>query len=217
MKDSVTSRSVLNPGARPDSRRSDGTRNVRQELLQAVELLLGGRSVADLMINDICREAGVSRPTFYAHFDSKFAAVGALAELRLEEMFDALWRSTTLAGPESEALWTAQWLKMVDWWRQNRLVLTAAGQAWRAERGWPEVWTRKTAIWRHYIERMREDGQASPGFDASALAGLIVAMVENAFYLRFSGADDLFPDDERFAQTLSRTCLRMIFGEMPAS
>jgi AcrR family transcriptional regulator len=56
--------------------------NSRNAILAAtVELLGSGRAYADLSVVQIASAAGVSRPTFYSHFDDKRALVLALAHV----------------------------------------------------------------------------------------------------------------------------------------
>jgi AcrR family transcriptional regulator len=215
---STPARPAVSP---PTPSRQTGSRNVRVVLLAALERLLQERRINELTVGDICQEAGVSRPTFYVHFDSKLAAVSALAEKTLEQIYEDLWHPFAASAHRSESFMTKQWLRTLKRWREHRAVLEAAGQAWRYEpdgrRGWNATWDRYVSVMRNYIERVRADGDAPREFDANTLATLLVCMIENAFFLRFSGAEDELPDDERFAQTLSRVWLRSIFGSEQAA
>ncbi|WP_271985036.1 TetR/AcrR family transcriptional regulator [Pseudoclavibacter terrae] len=63
----------------------------RAALIAAVvELLDEGRDAAQLSITDIVGRAGVSRPTFYKHFDDTAALIREAALQRLQSTFDRI-------------------------------------------------------------------------------------------------------------------------------
>ncbi|NYF12334.1 AcrR family transcriptional regulator [Pseudoclavibacter sp. JAI123] len=63
----------------------------RAALIAAVvELLDEGRDAAQLSITDIVGRAGVSRPTFYKHFDDTAALIREAALRRLQSAFDRI-------------------------------------------------------------------------------------------------------------------------------
>lgn len=78
----------------PRSTDSDSRRaTTRREIVGAVrDLLAGGASYYDLSVNRIAQAAGVSRATFYLHFNDKRQLLAALADQELSE-----WRA--LADP----------------------------------------------------------------------------------------------------------------------
>ena len=64
----------------------------REAIIRAGRTLFANRQVAAVAIDDIVREAGVSKGSFYNHFDAKDALVGAIAsEIRagVERAVDA--------------------------------------------------------------------------------------------------------------------------------
>jgi AcrR family transcriptional regulator len=80
--------------------------------------------MAQLSVERILAEAGVSRATFYACFPDKHAVVGALAQESLawrEEVSDETLADPKLTRPALDGLMRA----IVGHWRENRPVLAA--------------------------------------------------------------------------------------------
>jgi AcrR family transcriptional regulator len=70
--------------------RGTGVQDTRQAVLAAAERLLAERRLDELTVVELIQEAGVSRASFYVHFECKQAAVAALAQSVMEEIHD-LW------------------------------------------------------------------------------------------------------------------------------
>jgi AcrR family transcriptional regulator len=191
---------------------------VRQAILCATEQLLGDRRLDELTVLDVIEAASVSRATFYIYFESKKAAVAALAEAVIDEIY-ALW-GPFMAGAErpSQALLTEHWSETLQLWRKHRAVLVAVAEAWRADptsfNQWDAVWKRYAEVIREYIERARADWGAPTHLDSGSLATLLIWMNENALYRAFTESPGMV-DDGRLAQTMSAIWMRSIFGSQP--
>lgn len=60
--------------------------NKRDQLLAAGETLFVKHGMRRVSVEDICREAGVSRPTFYRYYDNKASLARAIADSWIEEI-----------------------------------------------------------------------------------------------------------------------------------
>ena len=84
------------------AKRQDG--EARAALLDAAELLLGDRRIADLTVADVLARADVSRASFYFYFGSKYDLVIALAQQIMDEVEQASepwlepWRARARGG-----------------------------------------------------------------------------------------------------------------------
>ncbi|WP_396446165.1 TetR/AcrR family transcriptional regulator [Actinomadura sp.] len=88
---------VRSPGFRRP--RQDGRRRVRAQLLDTALRLFSEHGYIGVRVEDIAKEAGVSRATFYKHFAER--------EEILAELFDRLVQDDPLPtppGPDTEAL-----------------------------------------------------------------------------------------------------------------
>jgi AcrR family transcriptional regulator len=199
--------------------RRDEARDVRAAILAATERLLEQRRLDEITVLDVIEAAGVSRATFYIYFESKNAAIAALAEDVTETIYRDLWGPfITGEEPPSEALLTEHLQQTLAIWREHQAVLVAAAEAWRADPAvfyqWGALWKRYVQDMRAYIERARAGGTAPSELDAEALASLLIWLNENALYLAFTQtAPEL--DDERLAPTLAGIWMRAIYGGTP--
>jgi AcrR family transcriptional regulator len=86
---------------RAEPRREVAARNVEAVLDAAERLLRAGRP---LTFSALSEEAGVSRPTVYAHFPGRQAVLAALVERAVGEELTAIEEADPDAGPAAEAL-----------------------------------------------------------------------------------------------------------------
>lgn len=132
--------SVASVQAETGRRRREDTR--RRLLAATRELLERGRNVAGLPVATICEQAGISRATFYLHYDDKRALFADLAATELAEWTDVL--SPLLGDPAADrARLRAVAGELVAMWLRHEAVLggivelTAyddqAEAAWRAQ------------------------------------------------------------------------------------
>ena len=57
----------------------------REQLIQAAEALFVKHGMRRVAVEEICRQAGVSKPTFYKYFENKAALARRIDELWIEE------------------------------------------------------------------------------------------------------------------------------------
>lgn len=192
-------------------------RDARGLILAATQKLLQSRRLDELTVVELIEAAGVSRATFYVHFESKYAAVAAQAEGLMGEIH-ALW-SPWLAAPQAdgqEALETL-WCESLGLWRRHRDVLMAAAEGWRADTAvagfWCVLMSGYAETVRHHIEAARAAGSAPAGPDAQVLAAVLVWLNESAMYLLFASEVPDQAGDRELARTLAAIWMRTIYGE----
>jgi AcrR family transcriptional regulator len=205
---------------RPQNLRREDSRDLRDAILVATERLLADRPLDEITVADVVDGAGVSRATFYIYFESKNAAVAALAEDVTGKIYQDLWEPF-LSGAEqpSESLLTAHFLDSLALWREHRDVLAAAAGAWRADPNafyqWGALWSRYAADLRSFIERECAAGEAPGDLDAGTLAATLVWFDETAFYLAVTDGAPELADDDRLARTIAGVWMRAIYGPAP--
>ena len=67
---------------------SDDTEEARAQILKAAESMFQRYGVSKTTMDDIAKEAGVSRPTVYRYFGDRDSLITALIEARSRRLFD---------------------------------------------------------------------------------------------------------------------------------
>lgn len=81
----------MTPLARRTAANAESRRRTETALLEATrQLLAAGTPFADLSVEALARQAGVSRPTFYAYFEDKRALALRLGEILEEAIGEAV-------------------------------------------------------------------------------------------------------------------------------
>lgn len=163
--------------ARPQER---GDRR-RDELLAALEALLGSAPLSSISIADVARAAGVNRSVFYFYFANKQDAVFAMLEdLFLVQSLEvgAILRQD---GNRLENM-AAALGQNVQLWRDHRDLMSAAFEARAVDASafaaWDQWIDRYVGFLAEFIETERAEGLAPPGPDAEQLARALIAANE---------------------------------------
>ena len=165
------------PGPAVDHRRATAERNATA-ILDATERLLTRHTA--LSMAAVASEAGVSRPTLYAHFATLGAVVEAVAERAVNRSLAAIEAAEPEVGPADEALermLTAAWSALA---RLN--TLARAG----AEHLPADHLHRTHAPLIAHMQALAERGQADGVFRTDLPADWLVS----SFYALVHGADD---------------------------
>lgn len=168
----------------------------RNRILDAAVVVLGRRSFLDATIDEVAREAGVTRVTVYAHFpDGKAALVEGLVA-RAYAATDVAYGMLSSADKWTRHL-VRQWLERVtDDWRElapTIRVLTTAGPA--AARRRPG---RYRSAHEHYVELLAGDPGRWPGTspaEARQRALMAVLQVESLLTVWLAGEWPLDTED----------------------
>ena len=148
----------------------------RTRLLEAVGRAVAGKGYAAATIEDIVRDAGVSKKTFYEHFNDKLDCFLAAYEAASDELLAHVraaqkgagddWLASTRAGIHAYLRWLAAEPELA---RVFLIEIAAAG---------PEALERRERMRDRYAEHMREL-QAGNG------------VPDEIFHAVVAGADDL--------------------------
>ena len=185
--------------------------------MAATERLLEKVPVHQLSVEQILKEAGVSRRTFYVYFGSKFAVITRLANRVMGEIFDVIQPFLITAEGDSrrEALrrsLEAGW----DVWIEHRLVLRAVNEHWHEvpelREAWLGVFERFSEAMGAEIEREREAGLALPGPDARQLAAALLWSTAQSTYIAGLGVDPALTDERAIFETIASIWERAIYG-----
>ena len=139
----------------------------REAILAAIERLLRERPLNQLNVGDIIDAAGISRSSFYAHFDSKTAVIAECLRGVMDEVMVAV---TPLHAPthgDAEAairLSLTQWVEVA---KVHGALLRAVSEEWphddRLRELWFEIMEAFTAGTAKVIRSARRGGQAPAG------------------------------------------------------
>jgi AcrR family transcriptional regulator len=161
----------------------------RTRLLEAVGGAVAEKGYAATTIDDIVQRAGVSKKTFYEHFQDKLGCFLAAYELASDELYehvraaqdavpagaplagrradDGVWLARTHAGIRAYLRWLAAEPALA---RVFLIEIAAAG---------PEALARREGLRDRYAERMRE------------LHGSDIGVPDEIFHALVAAADDL--------------------------
>ncbi len=167
----------------------------RQQILAAAERVIQRYGISKTTMDDIGREAGVSRPTVYRYFGDREALVAALIERRSRMLFERartfILRHETFAEQLVEGL-----VYLVDRGRKDPIVRVLVSPE-HMELATPVVSGSTLAteltgeMWEPILRRAIERGEIRPDLDMSAVAEWL-ALIQFILVgrLDFSSADD---------------------------
>jgi AcrR family transcriptional regulator len=194
----------------PDTPRKGDRR--RELLLDSAEQVLQRIPAERLTLDDVAARAGLSRSGVYFYFDSKWALIDALIELRSAEMLE---RGLAGADRASRADLVEQVvMACLSGWQNHGAVFSAAVE--RSSHGGEAL-----QMWRSIMETLSEailesaspdeegPGQHIAGDERSAV-DIISWMVERNFYILFSRKHS--PTEERKLAAALTDAGRRILG-----
>lgn len=187
-----------------------------QAILDTAERLLETKSLDEIAVDELTSGAGISRSTFYFHFESREAVLYALSERVVEGLYDnaALWLRRGSEPPEDSIRRAIA--GTVSLWRAHGPVLRAAVRARDTSelvRGfWSGVARRFIDSTATQIEIERDAGVAVPGPPtARSLATVLVSMNETMCY-SLSLSRKSAARDREVVDTLTAVWLRSVYG-----
>jgi TetR/AcrR family transcriptional regulator, ethionamide resistance regulator len=185
--------SVTRAGVR--STRAENRVRVRRELLVGVERLLAeGERYSDISVERLVKASGISRSTFYYHFDGKSDLLQALVEDAIGAIIDSAeyWWSM---GPASTKADLREGLRRVlVAYRPHRLLWVATVEAAAYDDGVRDRFEAMMAQGQAQIEKHIRRGQAEGFIDPNAAAEVVASwltwMSERGIYQMVSRTDD---------------------------
>jgi len=98
--------------------------NSRDKIIQAAKDVLAETSYAMMAVEDVISRAGVSRATFYRHFDSKFA-IGKELHSQFVPSLNAIYDEVLVHVDPTEAQ-LIDWIeRVVDFYRREKVLIVA--------------------------------------------------------------------------------------------
>jgi AcrR family transcriptional regulator len=187
------------------------------QIMDATTRVLERVPFHDLSISRVCKEAGVSRPTFYNYFPSKFAVINELLAVVLEEMIAATlpFLDRDHAEAPMDAL-RAGIEAATDVWVEHRLLLRVVSDHWNyvpeLHEAWSRLWNRFIVITAHFIDQEREAGNAPPGADSHTLAAIMLWGAERVFYVAGLDTNPELPGEKSLVDGLVAIGQGVIYG-----
>lgn len=188
---------------RPSGRRRPAPQS-RGAIVGAVRELLKIRRLDELTVAEIVERAGISRPTFYASFDTKYSVVAELIADVGQGIYE-IWRPFFDSdGPADEAAIHRAGMGTAERWRQQAALFTATVEGWHTD---PEI----HAVWSAVLDRFavalldRLHRTRAPRPSDDILAASLVSMFERSLYLGVSIPDSVYGrSDEELVGVLAR-------------
>lgn len=182
----------------------------RQAITDAVRELLTVRRLDEVTVQEIVDRAQISRPTFYAHFETKYSVVAALIA-DMGQTISELWRPFfEEQGAILEESLRAVSMATLQAWRDQAALFSATVEGWHSDQEihdtWNEVLERFAAAIKVRVARVRPLG---PEDDMVATA--LVSMFERCVYLAVATpGSPLGRSDEELAGVLAMMWMRCL-------
>ncbi|GAA4811699.1 TetR/AcrR family transcriptional regulator [Tomitella cavernea] len=171
-----------NEGGRPRTLRDEQKARTRTALLTAARGLFVARGYATVTVDDITREVGCSRATFYLHFAGKMDVLARISAETMQQRAAGVYRDLdAVLESGSRAEFVAWVVRALDWFDRNREILPTWDEALAAEPEFQAVGRRSivelTAAMPHYLARWPEGRQDEARFRVE----LLVTQLERYF------------------------------------
>jgi TetR/AcrR family transcriptional regulator, ethionamide resistance regulator len=197
--------------------RSEGPRDTREEILVATERVLEQTPLAELSVERIVQEAGVTRRTFYSYFESKYEPVAQLHTRVIDDFYALVQPFLDNAdGPPADATFRTMIQQSADLWHKHLAIGRAVYEHWHSEPilgdQWLEFVDRFAEAVGAQIAHQREAGLAPPGPDSRELAASLLWTTQDLMYVSTSDARPNALTEAGALQTLETIWTRAIYG-----
>ena len=158
------------PAASSRKPRADAERN-REKLLEAAKAAFAD-SGTDISLDEIARRAGVGTGTFYRHFPTRDAIVGAVYQREVQQLASA---ATRLLDSHEPADALHEWMKLfVDYIATKKLIAPALGAIAGASALYASSGTQITGAIAALVTRAIEAGQIRADADPTDLLRALI-------------------------------------------
>lgn len=190
------------PRYRHQRRRSSQSRTA---ILEAVRELLAVRRLDDLQVNEIVERAGISRQTFYVHFETKYSVIAALIADTGEGILEIWAPFFDGKGPISEAAVRACSRSTISHWRAQATLFSATIEGWHSDQEIHDVWNAVLAEFEtRFAARVRRHRDGTPRRNDDMLVGALMEAFQRCLYLAMSVPDSAFGrSDDDLAEMLA--------------
>jgi TetR/AcrR family transcriptional regulator, ethionamide resistance regulator len=189
-------------------------------VLDATERLLDRRPFSELSVNDVIDEAGISRTSFYAHFDSRTAVIAECLRRVMGEIAAAVdpFLAESETGPEAAIRASIRrWVAVAG---AHGALLRTVSEQWphddRLRELWFSIMSRFSAGTARVIDAARAAGQAPAGADAEPLAACLMWGYERVLQVATAGEVAGLPEAEAIVEPLAQMMTGGVYG-LPAS
>jgi AcrR family transcriptional regulator len=198
------------PRYRAQRRRSSQSRTA---ILEAVRDLLTARRLDELTVNEIVERAGISRPTFYSHFETKYSAVAALVADMGSSIYDLWLPVFDGTGPLREQQLREIGRVTLLAWRQQGALFGATIEGWHNDQEIHDAWNEVLEGFRVALtERLARWRPLTPR-DAMAVPAMI-SFFERCVYLAVSvPGSPLGQSDDELADLLASVWVSSLRGK----
>ncbi len=158
----------------------------REQLLEAAlaAFLRGGYHATH--VEDIVKEAGVARGTFYLHFDSKHAVFSVLVDRMLQVFLDVrpeFPEPDVMKSKDAAAILAHSYRTILEaFWQHRRLLRLLLEEAVGLEKGFAKKLEAHYREWHervhHTIAYLQDRGVARKDIDVHFVAELVIGIVE---------------------------------------
>lgn len=188
-----------------------------ETIIAATEDLLATRSLHDLSASAIIDAAGVSRPTFYFYFPSKYAVVAALLKRVFAEIEHSVQPWLNRGGNESPEITLRSLLRLcAQQFRDHAAIILAAHENAHADPELGAIWfaimERFRIILCAEIHRVRASAESVGGIDPEILSATLIWSSERTLYMAARGDDPRLSTSEAGAEGLLAIWLPAIYG-----
>ena len=167
---------MRSPTDRRPAQRSDDR---REALLAALDRWLREESLEAVNIAEISKQAGVSRSAFYFYFENKGAAVAALVERMVDEVFDLNDVFISASGPPDQRVGTML-ESLFGTWERHRHLFKAMLDARGSSASVRDIWDRARDSFVEPVAEMiraeRAAGTAPDGVAPEVLASVLLEL-----------------------------------------
>jgi AcrR family transcriptional regulator len=203
--------------AQPPPRTS---RRARTAVLAATERLLRERPLNTLSVGDIIDAAGVSRSSFYAHFNSKTAVIAECLRRVMDQVTVAVEPFHSQSDADAEAAIRVSLQRWIEVAEVHGALLRAVSEEWPHDDELRELWFAMletvTAGTARVIAAARRSGQAPAGADAQALAACLMWGYERVLHVSLVGDVRGLPGPRAIVEPLAQMMLGGLYGRPPA-
>jgi AcrR family transcriptional regulator len=167
---------MRSPTDRRPAQRSDDR---RAAILDALDRWLREDSLEAVNIAEISKQAGVSRSAFYFYFENKGAAVAALVERMVDEVFDLNDVFTSAGGPPEQRI-RAMLEGLFGSWERHRHMFDAMLDARGSSASVRDIWDQARESFVEPVADMiraeRAAGTAPDGVAPEVLASVLLEL-----------------------------------------
>jgi TetR/AcrR family transcriptional regulator, ethionamide resistance regulator len=200
---------------------AEPTTRAHAAILAATEQLLRERPLNQLNVADIIEAAGVSRTSFYAHFNSKTAVIAECLRRVMDQVTVAV---EPIHRRRSDDVETAIRLSLRQWvevCKVHGALLRAVSEEWPHDEELRDLWFATidsvTAGTAKVIRDARRDGHAPAGAEPRSLAACLMWGYERVLHVSLVGNTPGLAEPDAIVEPLVQMMVGGAFGRPPAA